>query len=101
MGFEPTAYCLEGRRSTPELHPHQAKVNRFGASASPLRPHCTLRPTAHLSGRVDLRPAEVPPSAGNHRPLEPTAHLSGRVDLNHRPLEPKSSALTGLRHAPR
>jgi hypothetical protein len=22
MGFEPTTFCLEGRRSTPELHPH-------------------------------------------------------------------------------
>ncbi len=48
MGFEPTTFYLEGRRSTPELHP--------------------------------LR--------------------SGREDLNLRPLEPKSSALTGLRHAP-
>jgi hypothetical protein len=49
MGFEPTTFCLEGRRSTPELHPH---------------------------------------------------FLSGRPDLNWGPLEPKSSALTGLRYAP-
>jgi hypothetical protein len=48
MGFGPTTFCLEGRRSTPELHPHQ----------------------------------------------------SGRGDLNSGPLEPKSSALTGLRYAP-
>ena len=60
MGFGPTTFCLEGRRSTPELHPHQETT--------------------------DL--------------LNPLAHQSGRVDLNHRPLEPKSSALTGLRHAP-
>ena len=23
MGFEPTTFYLEGRRSTPELHPHR------------------------------------------------------------------------------
>ena len=50
MGFEPTTFCLEGRRSTPELHPQD--------------------------------------------------RLSGRGDLNSGPLEPKSSALTGLRYAP-
>jgi hypothetical protein len=75
MGFEPTTFYLEGRRSTPELHPHLVGASGLATSGSPA-------------------PSGKPPTSQTHR------SKSGRVDLNHRPLEPKSSALTGLRHAP-
>lgn len=38
MGFEPTASCLEGRRSTPELLPHRVVATaRVGHSVAAAR----------------------------------------------------------------
>jgi hypothetical protein len=63
MGFEPTTFCLEGRRSTPELHPHSVGASGFATAGSPA-------------------------PAGNHRPLDPPHTCRGEWICDRRESRP-------------
>ena len=101
MGFEPTTSYLEGRRSTAELHPHDRGSSLFLTNrlfctltvrkrSESFRRFCTVTTALLFFSRLACTITNPDPG--------PTR--SGRVDSNHRPREPKSRALTGLRYAP-
>lgn len=74
MGFEPTTFCLEGRSSTTELHPHYGSAPPFIMEATRLRALVHADPPYPWSHN----PKTAPPPASRRFPGQ-TSDVPGKT----------------------